>query len=322
VTDWTGVKGFQEWGQSLGGFYGISTDENYLEWKWNGATVQRETPVVLPDCLKFLPLPNERYLAIARPDTDKAAWPLVLAHLTTKDAIKKWEPPNSWGYDQTGGSRGGKYVVVTLTEESTKPPLDYDWKNPRLRVGLMDIASADLRWVFEHRGEIHGGISKKVTASEDGKYIAITGWNHGVALIDTSKKSIKWTKLPSGAVSFSYAVFSSNGELLYAADSGGGCVYAFDTRTGTILRQWYATVTGRSIYGHRISCLALSPDDAWIAAGTGPEGQVFLFSTASSEGKPILFPHGMSTTLIVSFSPDSKHLASVAYGKIKLWAVK
>ena len=63
----------------------------------------------------------------------------------------------------------------------------------------------------------------------------------------------------------------------------------------------------------------MSPDGQWLAAGTGPEGHVYLWNTVSADSKPRLLPHGGTTILIVSFSPDSRHLASVAGGKIKVW---
>jgi hypothetical protein len=318
--DWTGAQGFREWGQTKDGFFGISSDTDAMSfqaWTWSKATPTRNDAIELPHILHMIPVSDGIYLANERPGVDRAPWPLIMASLGVKDVIKKWEPPAGWGYEHIGISRNRAYAAITLTDSDANPAQN----PPGFRVGLLNIATKELRWVVEHKSRIYGAI-RQIAVSEDGKYIAMPGWDNGVALVDTQARKVEWVKLPSGAVSFGYALFSSDGLRLYAADAGGGCVYAFETKTGTVIRQWYATETGKSIYGHRISCLAISPDDAWIAAGTGPEGQVFLFSIASSDSKPILLPHGLSTLLIVSFSPDSKHLASVAKGRIKIWAVK
>ena len=47
---------------------------------------------------------------------------------------------------------------------------------------------------------------------------------------------------------------------------------------------------------------------------------VYLFN-ARTNVKPLILPHGLSTILEVSFSPDSKRLASMAGGQIKIWDV-
>ena len=134
-------------------------------------------------------------------------------------------------------------------------------------------------------------------------------------MADAQTQEVRVVKDPDGVIKFRYAVFSSDGKTVYVADSGGGTVYAVDTATGNIVRHWMATQTGEDIYAQRISCLTISPDDRWIAVGTRPEGLVFVFD-AASEGKPIMI--NGAGTLIVSFSPDSRYLATVGAG-IKVW---
>lgn len=315
--DWTGPKKLREWGQTPNGFYGVSAELVLEVWKWDGDTVTKGSVTRLPDVLHTVVLPSGQYLAnIADGD-----YPLVIAAVGTNDVIKSWSHPAGWWYSHTGSSRNGKFAAVMLDESFAKPPPDHDTEKPRHKVGLIEITSGKILWVAELTGR-GGGTIGQISVSDDGKYIAIGGWNNGVALVDTSLQQVLWAKRPPEAVSMGATVFSSEGDVLYVADEGGGCVYALDTKTGDVIRRWYATTTGEAIYGHRISCLALSPDGAWVAAGTGPEGQVFLLDTTSSGARPVLLPHGLSTILIVSFSPDSKHLASVAKGKIKVWEIK
>jgi photosystem II stability/assembly factor-like uncharacterized protein len=176
-----------------------------------------------------------------------------------------------------------------------------------------------VRWVGELSGR---GIAtvRQIAVSADGKYVAVGGWENGVALIDASQNKVLWSGRPPTEVSTGYVVFSADGLTLYSAGSEG-CVYTIDTLTGKIASQWWASPTGRSIYGYRVSCLTVTQDGRWVAAGTGPEGDVYLFNTASP-GKPRMLPHGLDTILAVSFSPDSQYLASVGGGAIKVWSLK
>ena len=270
--DWTGPRAFTDWGQTKDGLYGISTGTPMFQaWKWNEATLNRSEGVEVP-VLSMAPLPEEQYLAYTNPGVAGAPWPLVMARLGAKDVIKKWEPPAGWSYKHLGISRNRARAALTLHDRAAKPRQ----QNPGFRVGILNIATKELRWLIEHYGRIYGEI-RQIAISDDGKYIAIPGWSHGMALVDVQAQEIRWNRRPSGAGPLTYATFSSDGLTLYGADTAGGCVYALETKTGKVIRRWYATETGESIYGHRISRLAVSPDDAWLAVGTGPEGQVFLF---------------------------------------------
>ncbi len=315
---WTGPTGFGGYGQTQDGFFGVCAKTDvFHEWKWDGATLKRIKGVQLPSMLRVTPLAKGLYVGCKDPGSDTAPWPMVMARLGAKDIIKKWEAPGGEGYSFRGSigiSRNRAFAAITQGD-------DAHWENRGFRVGILNVATKELRWVVEHRGEIYGDM-REIAVSDDGKYIALPGWNHGMALVDVQAQEIRHYVRPPGVNGFLYSRFSSDGKTLFAADAAGGFVYALETKTGKVLRRWCATETGDSIYGHRISCMAVSPDDAWIAAGTGPMGQVFLFSTALPESKPVLCPHGLITTLIVSFSPDSKYMVSVAGGKIKIWATK
>jgi WD40 repeat protein len=223
------------------------------------------------------------------------------------------------GYRLASGAKG-EYAAVVLKEERGKhAPADHDPLNPRYRVGRIHLPTGELSWVGQLTGR---GIAtvRQLAVSDDGKYVAVGGWENGVALIDASQSKVLWSGRPPTEVSTGYVVFSADGLTLYSAGSEG-CVYTIDTLTGKITSQWWASPLGRSIYGYRVSCLTVSGDGQWVAAGTGPEGHVYLFNTASP-GKPRMLPHGLNTILAVSFSPDSQYLASVGGGSIKVWSVK
>ena len=81
------------------------------------------------------------------------------------------------------------------------------------------------------------------------------------------------------------------------------------------------SATGESIYAHRVSALAVSPDGKRLAAGTGPEGDVYVWNL-EREDKAQLLKHGGGTIAIVAFSPDSTKLASVGWGILKVWPLE
>lgn len=198
-------------------------------------------------------------------------------------------------------------------------PPDYDWRDPRHRVGLLDLETLELRWVALLRGRGDGAV-RRITVSDDGRYVAIGGWSNGVAMIDAVNQEVMWIDRPPTEVSTGYVWFSSDAKTLYTAGSEG-CVYIIDAQTGDIRGRWWASESGESVYGHRVSCLAVSPDGSSLAAGTGPEGKVFLLESLDDK-QPRLLPHGHRTILTLSFSPDSKYLASVTAGVIKIWKVR
>ena len=315
--DASGLWVVGECGQTDNGIYCLSVLPDHLEtWKWDGATLQKDLALDFSGPRALVFLPGGRYLGRMCLGDFGRNGPLVLGSLVPQGLIRQKEQIPGWKFRRTGSSRNTKHVAVGMEEDVFNPPRDYDRERPRVRIGLVDVGTLDIRWIGELTSK--EGSVREIAVSQDGEYVAVTGCNNKVALLSASLQKILWNQKPNDWVA-DYAVFSSDGLKLYV---GGveGCVSAIETRTGKITGRWYATTTGRSIYGHRIACLAVSPDDRWVAAGTGLEGQVYLFDVTGKE-KPRMLLHGLTTTEIVSFSPDSQYLASFAGGKIKIWSV-
>jgi WD40 repeat protein len=308
---WTGIDGFREWGQTSDGVFGMGTNLRLHTWRWNQATLVRDVDVQSPRLLHFCALPGDRYIACLNPMKSLAPWPLVLARVGSSEAIGEWFAPAGWCYRHTGVSRNRKFAAFTIGKEGSVG-------GPENKIGIVEIESRELRWVAELNEPEHGAV-RQMAISNDGRRVAIGGWYNGVVIVDTASGKVNRVGPPAGGINLGYVEFSPEGDVLYVGDSGGSGVYSLASDTGQVRHVSYASETGDNVYGHRVSCLALSPDGAWIAAGTGPEGQVFLFSTKDRGAKPILLPHGHGTILMVSFSPNSTHLASVAGGVIKIW---
>jgi WD40 repeat protein len=134
---------------------------------------------------------------------------------------------------------------------------------------------------------------------------------------DLSKKpKVPWKEVPFEEVDTQNLAFTPDSKLIYAGGTTG-LVYGMKVKTGEVVSRWWATRSGQEEHGHQISTISVSPDGRFVAAGTGPEGHVYLFST--KDGQRRILKHGRSTILITSFSPDSKRLASYAAGQIKIW---
>jgi len=319
--EWTGPEAFSQWDATLGGFFAIPSDPRFTtfdSWSWKDSTLVRNSVIELPRGLDVTPLAEKKFAftptaVLPRdPSESKSIWPLVLSSFDSpKEYIKKWDTPKEWSVSKIGGSQNGKFAAICMKG----PP---DFRDTRIQIGLLNVATQELRWVYDYRGRGINGLSGyPITVSDDGKSIAIMGWNHSIAMVNTETEEMQEFKRPEGASVMQYCIFSPDGSILHVADSGGG-IFVLNAQTGEVIS---ATTKGKSIYGQRVSCFAVSPDGAWLAAGTGPAGQVFLFDVKNPENKPIMLPHGEGTTLIVSFSPDSKYLASVAGGLIKIWTV-
>ena len=159
-----------------------------------------------------------------------------------------------------------------------------------------------------------GTLIRKAVPSEDGRLIAIPGWYSGLAVVSVPEKRLLWETPGRDIGGIADASFSPDGKTVYCGGSDG-CVYQMDSATGIALHEWWANNEDRSKYGQRITSIAVSGDGRLVAAGTGPEGLVYV-ATAAGE-KVRVFSHGI-TVYTLSFSPDSKSLATVAGGKIKI----
>jgi WD40 repeat protein len=298
---------------------------SWLEgWMWHGATLQKDVVAELPDpyyheVLKrqvpsvthVMLLPNNRYIACPDP------WTITLTSVQTKEVIQKWQIPEEWTLDRTELSRTGRYMALSARQGSEyKARGDF---TGRARVAIIDTTTLELQWAGRLEEGGLAGTVRQVLPSNDGKYVAVGGWSGSAGVIEAASQKVLWLHHPDDVIALTEVAFSSDGSKVYAA--GDWAVRCYETLTGKELGRWAATPTGEAVYGYRIQCLAISPDDAWVAAGMGPNGDVWLIHVAGTE-KPVLLPHGIMTTDLLSFSPDSQYLATVAGGVIKIWKVK
>ncbi|MCX5672996.1 MAG: hypothetical protein NTU94_16895 [Planctomycetota bacterium] len=242
--------------------------------------------------------------------------PLVARDLRSLAEKKRWPGSTSEEYMPfMNSSTNGKYAALAFARQG-----GVDALIPRYRIRLLDVAVLAMSDVMVLGGDQPSENNvRQVIPSDEGAYIAVAGWDNGVAMIDAKQKKLLWSKRPPSAISLTYAVFGPGNEVVYAG-GGEGCVYEMAVRDGEVLGRWFASATGKSEYGHRISAIAVSPDGKYVAAGTGPEGLVFVIEPKTGKTVKVL-NHGGSTVALVHFSPDSKRLASYAMGTLKVWGI-
>ena len=212
-------------------------------------------------------------------------------------------------------------------------------KPDTVRFGLVGPDGKTFTWavsIDKIPGDSAQAMIRRLVPSDNGVHIGVAGWKNGVLMIDVAKKKVSWAAssehspgtecppkqkmpwkgVPLDEVNTTDLAFTPDSKLIYAGGATG-CVYGIKVDTGEVVSKWWATHTSKEEYGYRISTISVSPDGRFVAAGTGPTGDVYVFST--KDGSRRILNHGGSTILITSFSPDSKRLATFAAGKIKIW---
>jgi WD40 repeat protein len=195
----------------------------------------------------------------------------------------------------------------------------------RARLGVLDLDPVSVAWVHDIVRDNNGNPQIRAMAlSDDGQHIATAGsdarsaWLH---VVDVRKREGRRIVTPLDSILFADVSFSADGKTVYAGGSMG-YLYEFDVATGTLKTKWLAAEGAAPEYGHRISRVATSPDGRLVAAGTGSEGDVYLWAI-SGGCNAIRLATADGTITGMAFSPDSKLLATsgVNATSIKIWRV-
>jgi WD40 repeat protein len=194
-----------------------------------------------------------------------------------------------WGY----GTRGRLSVSPVGSRAATLLPEDRGLQIWSLLSGEREIVLTNT----------FGPISY-VLFSEDGKRLATAGQGSLTRVWNTTDWSSE-TVGESSTNGLHSLAFSRNGLRLAQANEQGGMV--FDLASGKAIFPFNAD---------QITCLAMSQDGRFLAAGTG-FALIHLWDVDSRQ-KRILRGH-VAGLFGLSFSPDGKTLASCGDSRLKLW---
>ena len=311
---------FMEWGHSGNRLFAYSHSEaeggeNIHVWHWQDGNLHKITK----------PLPGNFFgnLTIAKGYycgesvwASRGIWGFHQFDMATDKIVASWKPPWGHGYKLTGASQNGQYVVVLTDQDISTMPEDYDrYKEDYYKLGVLEVKTRKLKWVWSHRKGVDGSINN-ITITNDGRYVVIGGWRSGFAMIDTKQSKLMWEEEPI-SLSYDHTEFSPKGDVFYAAGFEG-LIQEVSVQTGKLLRTFE---TNKSTSGFlspgvrpRIADLTVSPDGKWLAVGTGYPGDVYVWNLKSGEKQ---FFHQTNGRLwVLAFSPDSTRLAAVGGGSI------
>jgi WD40 repeat protein len=308
---WCGEGGgFADWGLSTDGFWGVSVRPEKLDyWQWQEETLEKIHSRKVPPLLHLQISSPSSYLAQTESRASNEPWPLVHARLSDDKPLYRREVPTGWRFYRLAVSSNAKFGAFLLRQRD--PPFE------AYLIACFPMERPDEIRTLSFEGD-GGGTVRKLIVSNDGRYVGLGGWANGVKIADMRAETILWTKRPKEEISITGIRFSQDGSRVYAV-GGVGCLYQFNTKTGKIEKRLWTTSEGKPSYkGERATCMATSADGKWIAAGTGPAGKAYVWRI-DGDSKPTVFNHGLGTLILVSISPDSKHIATVTPGMIKIW---
>lgn len=311
-----------------------TTPSSLVVWQWRGDTIQRACEM---QCDKEVTsaatfAPNRWVCHLYAPKHESE---LCVFDADSERCEYRWKPPHDWHVSLGRGSPIGNRVAVWCQPEN----YSHEPHN-QVRFGMLTADGKSFDWAVTLSSDSSNPaeswkVTDRVVPSNDGKYIGVPGWMGGVLVIDVTQKKplwvasshykpeaceqsgVPWDRIPFEECDATDLAFAPDGKLVYVG-GGMGLVYGMKSETGEIVSQWWATLSGTSEAGHRITSVAVSPDGAFVAAGTVPNGMIFLFS--AKNGRRCTFKHNRPIAIDhLSFSPDSKRLATYGAGEIKIW---
>ncbi len=300
-------------------------------WRWTDGTMKAIDKVPLAEeMLSFAPLRDEKWLAPCYYEKGDCV-DFCLGCIKSGRVLDRWAQPAGWSVELGRTCRDGTHVAVWSTPNTEKPGT-----LESVRFGLFAVTEKKYDWITDLMAPSGSKCVNSLVPSNDGRYMGVAGWDWGVAMIDVTKKKVtwiaspmykpemrdspyteggSWTKVPLDEIDTHVLAFAPDNRRVYAGGDSP-TVFGFDVETGTIVSCW--EVPSSLDDCGSITAISVSRDGKYVAAGTGPEGHVYLFS--AKDGKRRVLNHGGHTNVhITSFSPDSKRLASFAAGQIKIW---
>ena len=248
------------------------------------------------------------------PSAPSTPWDMAIYDISSQNPISSFPFP-SGGPTFYAEHDGGDVFILTFPSNLRKWDPETGSMNTSLVIKKYLIHENRLEDVCVVTAPSAGSL-ESAKLLDDGKRIALFGWGHVLRILDMEIGQIIQEIPIQQTVSFIMGDISPDGLLAY----GGGAVNKigkFDVKTGKILKTAYVSPTGANLHGYRPTMIRLSPDGKWLAVGTGPAGDTYLYQTENLLLEKTFKHH--TTVSAISFSPDSSHIAVEAGGIIRIW---
>jgi hypothetical protein len=157
---------------------------------------------------------------------------------------------------------------------------------------------------------VRAGNVSCVVPSDDGQYVGLGNVQNKGAVIRVRDKRLLWNKYPPREIGIQYIALSTKNGTAYMGGRSG-ILYTVGLESGEIKASWPAREPGER--SSRITAIAVSPDEKYVAAGNHPKGRAYVWSTET--GKLVrIFGGSPGSVYILLFSPDSKRIGAFCPG--------
>lgn len=302
-------KGGAEKISTFGGqLIAVSPGNEIYSWAWNDLSELPKVSVIKAQ--KVVAVGPDRLLRIL-PGSDNL---LVTSNLKGDKEL---------GRSSLGGDKECKLLQAGPNGRFAVAALAIAGFGKRIQLVLID---SDLNFIqpVETKTMEQGLELNDIGLSKDGSLIAaVGGGDKGWLFVaDAKGKQLLWEMAVEDCNEFSKVVFSPDGRMLYASESGRR-VYIFDITAKRLVKQLemdkYKTPPNNP---QTISSIAVSPDGRLLAAASSPNSRVWIWDAETGK-KIVTIGTSQFSTCSMAFSPDSSFLAGAVsgYDPIKVWRI-
>jgi hypothetical protein len=157
---------------------------------------------------------------------------------------------------------------------------------------------------------VRAGAVTCIIPSDDGQYVGLGDVQNKGAVIRVRDKRLLWNMYPPREIGIQHIALSTKNHAAYMGGRSG-ILYTVGLVSGEVKASWPARESGER--SSRITAIAVSPDEKYVAAGTHPKGRAYVWSTET--GRLVrIFGGSPGSVHILLFSPDSKRIAAFCPG--------
>lgn len=310
-----GVKELSTIGDSL---VAISRTGELCVWDWNNITAKPRVESVNASNAIWLPTDHVVWVPSNDPGT------IVISNRQDGKEVKRLSLGYNWQCDYLSTSRDGQFVALAAGDKAVTGEKSDFYKRIHIATIGPDLDELhDILTTDERRKDL---MLRGFSISDDGTFIAMVGQKDGlgwIGAVDVKQRQLIWEQALDLSVELMEVAFSPDGHIIYTGGVGRR-VFGLETTTGKVLREW--EMADYMIPGNKrrlISCIAASPNGRYLAAGTEPVGEIYIWDIETGD-KVGIIKDGATMLNALTFSPDSRNLVTgglMAIRKVKIWRI-